>query len=273
MQVIINLPTITNPSSTKPTSTFVIYSQESISGTYYSIDGVTSGLTYSVSTLGALSSVSVTRDTLDTSNSGLKTGTATNFLFSFIITNAVATDGTFTLILPSESDAQLISTSTDYQWSATDYSSGASLSCTVTSTTRTILITDYWTSVSGRSWTGGSTIKIWLKKSFVQNMGWIKSPLASTDSFSIKSGLSGGLYFIDDVTSSITATPSLIANLLTFSSSPQISRTSNTVNAKVDWTFTITFSFNPLTSSSYVYLTLPEDVVYDMGETLTTILM
>ena len=272
MQVIITFPTITNPSSTKPTSTFVFYSQESTSGTYYNIDGITSGLTYSVSTLGALSSVTVTRDTLDASNTGLKTGSATNFLFSFIITNDVASDGTFTIILPTESDAKLISTSTDYQCSATDWTTGSSISWTVTSSTRTILMTNYWSSASGRSWTGGSTIKICLKKNFMQNMGWIKSPLASTDSFAIKSGLSGGVYFTDGVTSSIVATPSLIPNLITFSSSPQISRTSNTVDVKVDWTFSITFSANSLTSTDYAYLTLPSDVVYDMGETLTTVL-
>lgn len=105
----------------------------------------------------------------------------------------------------------------------------------------------------------------------MQNMGWIKSPLASTDSFTIKSGLSGGLYFIDGVSSSITATPSMLPDALTFGS-PAITRTSNTVDDKVDWTFTITFSSNELSSTGYLYFTIPDDVVYDMGETLTTIL-
>ena len=102
-------------------------------------------------------------------------------------------------------------------------------------------------------------------------MGWIKSPLASTDSFTIKTGLSGGLYFIDGVSSSISATPSLIPDAIQFIS-PEISRSTNTINAKVDWTFTIKFTSNALTSTDYVYLTIPDDVVYDMGETLTTIL-
>jgi len=118
---------ITNPSSTKPTATFVMYSQEQVSGTYYNIDGTTSGLTYSVSTLGSLTSVTVTRDTLNTSNDGLKTNRATNFLFSFVVTNDVGSDGAFTLIMPNESDAKITSTSTDYQCSATDCSTGASL--------------------------------------------------------------------------------------------------------------------------------------------------
>ena len=98
MQIIITFDQITNPSSTQPTNSFVIYSQESVSGTYYSIDGVTSGLTYAATTLGSLSSVTVTRDTINTSNDGLKTGRYTNFLFSFVISNALATDGSLTII-------------------------------------------------------------------------------------------------------------------------------------------------------------------------------
>jgi len=102
-------------------------------------------------------------------------------------------------------------------------------------------------------------------------MGWIKTPLASTDSFAIKTGLAGGLYFIDGITASVTATPSLIPDAIQFIS-PEITRSSDTVNSKVDWTFTIKFSSNPLSSTGYLYLTIPDDVVYDMGETLTTIL-
>ena len=271
MQIIITFSQITNPSSTKPTNSFVIYSQESSSGTYYNIDGVTSGLTYAATTLGTLSSVTVTRDTINTSNDGLKTGRATNFLFSFIISNDLTTDSTFTFIMPTESDAKIISTATSFDCSATDWSTGATVTWTVTASTKTVLITDYWSSSSGRSCTASSTIKIWLKKTFMQNMGWIKSPLASTDSFTIKSGLAGGLYFIDGVSSSIVATPSLIQDAIQFIS-PEISRSSNTINAKVEWTYTIKFTSNSLTSTDYVYLTIPDDVVYDMGETLTIIL-
>ena len=41
----------------------------------------------------------------------------------------------------------------------------------------------------------------------MKNMGYIKTPLASTDSFLVKTGLAGGTYFIDGVTSSLYATP------------------------------------------------------------------
>ena len=102
-------------------------------------------------------------------------------------------------------------------------------------------------------------------------MGWIKTPLESTDSFIVKSGLSGGVYFIDGITSSLTATPTLLPDLISFVS-PGISRTSNTVNAKVDWTVSIRFDSNPVEQTGYLYLTIPDDVVYDMGETLTTVL-
>ena len=116
MQVNITLNNITNPSSTKPTSTFIIYSQEQVSGTYYSIDGVTSGLTYAVSNLGALNSITVTRSAINADNDGYKVNQNTNFLFTFTLGNALSeSDNGFTIIMPSESDAQLDTSSTDYQ--------------------------------------------------------------------------------------------------------------------------------------------------------------
>ena len=138
----------------------MIYSQEQVSGTYYSIDGTESGLTYSVATLGSLSSVAVTRDTLNTDNDGLKVNRATNFLFSFVISNQVTTDGVFTFIMPSESDAKISTSASTYSCSAADCSTGSALTCTVTSSTRTVQVTDYCTSSSGRSCTAGATIAI-----------------------------------------------------------------------------------------------------------------
>mmetsp|Transcript_13935 Transcript_13935/g.16148 ORF Transcript_13935/g.16148 Transcript_13935/m.16148 type:complete len:165 (-) Transcript_13935:86-580(-) len=119
-EIIIAFDQITNPSSTKPTESFLIYSQEQVSGTYYSVDGVISGFGYSVSTLGSITSATVTRDSLNSDKDGLKTGKSTNFLFSFVIANDLATDGAISLIMPTESDAKISSTSTDYQCSATD---------------------------------------------------------------------------------------------------------------------------------------------------------
>ena len=54
--------------------------------------------------------------------------------------------------------------------------------------------------------------------------------------------------------------------------SPEISRTSNTVSAKVDWTIYMKFTSNALTQTGYLYMTLPDDVVYDMSETLDIVL-
>lgn len=116
MQVNITFANITNPTTTKPTNTFVIYSQEQVSGTYYSIDGVTSGLTYSVSTLGSLSSITVTRSAINANNDGYKVNQNTNFLFTFTLGNLLSdSDNGFTFIMPSESDAQIDTSSTDYQ--------------------------------------------------------------------------------------------------------------------------------------------------------------
>ena len=138
----------------------MIYSQEQVSGTYYSIDGVTSGFTYSVSTLGTITDATVTRDSLNSDNDGLKVGRSTNFLFSFKVTNDVPTDGVFTFIMPSESDAIIDSTATILSCSATDCSTGATVTCTANADTRTVQVTDYCTTASGRACTGGSTINI-----------------------------------------------------------------------------------------------------------------
>lgn len=264
-EISITFTSITNPSSTQPTNSFVIYTQEQVSGTYYSIDGKESGLTYSVSTLGSISDINVTRDTIDASNNGLKVNRNTNFLFDFVIPNQVATDGAFTIIMPTESDAQIDTTATSTTCRASDCTSGATLACTVTSSTRTVLITDYCSSGSGRSCTAASTISICLTSDFMKNMGWIKSPLTSTDSFEVKSGVAGGVYFTDGVNASLTASPSLLPDLMSFTT-PEFTRTSDTVNAKIDWEIYLTFTTNSLPQTGYIYLTLPDDVIYDMSE-------
>lgn len=106
----------------------------------------------------------------------------------------------------------------------------------------------------------------------MNNMNWIKSPLASTDSFTIKSGLSGGVYFIDGISENVVATPTLIPDALSFIS-PEITRTSNVVSDQVDWTVYIKFSSNSLGETGFLTMTIPDDVAYDMGETLTTVLV
>jgi len=102
-------------------------------------------------------------------------------------------------------------------------------------------------------------------------MGWIKDPLTSTDSFEIKSGIAGGQYFTDSINTGVTATPTLLTDLMTFHS-PQFARDNNTVNAKINWDLYVTFTTNSLTQEGYIYFTLPDDVVYDMGYTVTSTL-
>jgi hypothetical protein len=270
-EIQVSFSSITNPSSTQPTASFVIYSQAEISGTYYSIDGVESGFTYSVSGLGTISNAVVTRSSLNTDNDGLKVGRNTNFLFQFDVQNDVATDGVFTFIMPADSHAQIDDSSSDFSCSATDCDTGATVTCTVDNSTRTVQVSDYCSAAGGRTCTGGSTISICLKQSFMRNMNWIKSPLATTDSFEIKSGLAGGVYFIDGISESVVATPNLEPDILNFIS-PEITRTNDTVDVKVDWMVYLKFSSNVLNSTGYLTMTLPDDVLYDMGEDLTVTL-
>ena len=95
-------------------------------------------------------------------------------------------------------------------------------------------------------------------------MGWIKNPLASTDSFTIKSGVAGGVYFTDSITSGVVATPTLLPDLMSFHS-PEMTKSNNTVNARIDWELYVTFTSNALPQTGYIYFTLPDDVIYDDG--------
>ena len=211
------------------------------------------------------------RDPLNANNDGLKVNRATNFLINFTLANNVPTDGAFTIIMPTESDAQIDSASSTFTCKASDCTAGTALTCTATSATRTVLITDFCSVSAVGSCNAGSVVSICLTSSFMKNMGWIKAPLTSTDSFEIKSGIAGGVYFIDNINASVTATPTLLPDLMSFTS-PEITRNNDTVNAKIDWEVYITFTTNALVQSGYIYLTLPDDVVYDMGFTLDSTL-
>ena len=104
------------------------------------------------------------------------------------------------------------------------------------------------------------------------NQRYIKSSLASPDSFEIRSGLAGGGYFIDSVNTSLTATPTLLPGRMDFVS-PEITRTNNTVNAGVSWTMFIKFSTNSLSQTDQLLLTIPNSVVYDNNQTISAVLL
>lgn len=106
----------------------------------------------------------------------------------------------------------------------------------------------------------------------MNNMNWIKTPLEPTDSFMIKSGLQGGEYFIDSISESVVATPELIPGVITFIT-PEMERSSNQVSKKVNFTITVEFTSNSISPNGDLLLTLPDDVIYDMGFDLTTLLM
>ena len=96
------------------------------------------------------------------------------------------------------------------------------------------------------------------------NMGWIKT---TPDSFEIKTTTTDGLYFIDGISSGVTATPTLLPDLLALPS-PEIARSSDTVNDLVTWTVHLKINSNAIPADGKVILTIPENVLFDMGETL-----
>ena len=89
MTISITFSNIINPSSSWPTLSFQILSQEQILGTFYSIDSITDSFSYNVSSLGSITSATMIRDSLNSDNDRLKVNSATNFLFIFAITNTL----------------------------------------------------------------------------------------------------------------------------------------------------------------------------------------
>lgn len=141
-EIVVSLPSLTAPTSTKPTTSFTVHSQEKESGVFYNIDGVNSGLSLSASILGAITDAKVTRDALNSDNDGLRVDASTNFKFSFKISSQVPSDGVFSISVPSNSQAKISSTEGGITCNAGDCGSGATLSCSI-SETRTILISGY----------------------------------------------------------------------------------------------------------------------------------
>ena len=60
-QVVVSFSSFVNPSSNKPTASFIIYSQDQVGGTPYNIDGVSTGFTYLASVLGDITNASLSR--------------------------------------------------------------------------------------------------------------------------------------------------------------------------------------------------------------------
>ena len=127
--------------------------------TYYSIDGVSSGLTYTATTLGTLLNVSVIRDA-GTNDAKRKVNKPTSFTYQFDLANDLTITSTFVVILPAESDAKLISpVPTTKTCNLIDSSglTGKSLTCTVVEADRQITVGNYCQ--GGTACSAGSTIK------------------------------------------------------------------------------------------------------------------
>jgi len=106
---------IKNPSSLNPTSSFLIYTQVDTNndGNYYSIDAVTSGLTYASLTPGDLVYAKVTRFPLE-DNSGYETGQPTQLMFDFKIDHALERTSVFMIQFPEAAEVELDEESTSH---------------------------------------------------------------------------------------------------------------------------------------------------------------
>jgi len=103
-------------------------------------------------------------------------------------------------------------------------------------------------------------------------MGWIKSPIEPEDSIIIRSGLAGGQYYIAEVTENVHPTPDLLPSDIAFIT-PYITRSTDVVSMKVDWTIYVELTSNSLSKDGIMIMTLPDDIVYYMGEQITAVLV
>lgn len=92
---------------------------------------------------------------------------------------------------------------------------------------------------------------------FVENYNYVVSPLNSTrDSLTITTTTAEGYYFMDTYNTSLFIKPDLRAANLTLQS-PEIIRTNNVINKKVQWVINLKIQKNPVPSGGYIVMYFP----------------
>ena len=96
---------------------------------------------------------------------------------------------------------------------------------------------------------------------FIMNYYFVVTPLNSTfDSMLIRTTTREGYYFIDETAVDLFITPALVPSSFIMPS-PEIIRTNNVVNRKVQWVSSFRTSKNPLPQFSYLEMQFPYGVL------------
>lgn len=138
------------------------------------------------------------------------------------------------ITLPPESDADLVANPVSKTCKLmTGTTEGKSLTCTTDIANKKITVDTFCE--GGQACTAGTKIEFKLFSDFIRNQKWVKSPLVTTDTFQIRTTTADGLYYIDGMLTGLVTTPTLIPDTLSFPS-PQFSRSSDVVDAKIEMT-------------------------------------
>ena len=140
--------------------------------------------------------------------------------------------------------------------------------CTPSVAGKTIEVTGACTGGSGC--VAGTTVTITVASTAIKNKGWIKTPLASTDSFTITTyeHSAGTNYKIDELGASLVATPALTTNTFTLGSLSRAaaeSTSADEVNSRVDVSVDFTLVNNPIPAGGYLTFTFPQELFYKIS--------
>ena len=81
---------------------------------------------------------------------------------------------------------------------------------------------------------------------FIQNYHYVVNPLnGTTDSMLVRTTTREGYYFIDETSTGVFITPTLVPTYLLLPS-PEIIRTNNVINRRVKWVLSFKTNKNPL---------------------------
>ena len=98
-------------------------------------------------------------------------------------------------------------------------------------------------------------------ETFIQNFYQVVSPLQEKrDSLVITTTTREGIYYIDTADSSVFVQPEMEPTQLMMPS-PEILRTNNIINRRVNWVFSFKTNKNPVPRGGYLNITIPRDVL------------
>lgn len=173
--MLIRVSRIKNPSSTQPTSPFLVYTtrDELNDGNYFIIDANVLDVKYNCTVPGDLSFVSVTRAPM-TGGRGYLTGEGTELSFHIILNRAMDLTSSFVITFPEAAEIKIAEFATSF--SCYDADSGGTifslLYCSIDRTARTVTIKNY---CQVRDCSLGNHVRFKMLSDFIQNFDYVKT--------------------------------------------------------------------------------------------------